>query len=138
MNTTHRGVVVKQILPLNHLQKNMAKAMKTSLDTLALCQVCRELDLSALQPFETYGLNTFLMASVAQTLTTHPLLNAELTTEGVVQFEFDQPGDGHRPAAGTGCGCFAWGRSDEYQTNGYCLPRPGRSCPQQPLNPGRY
>ena len=87
MNTTHRGVVVRQILPLNRLQKNMAKAMKTSLDTLALCQVSRELDLSALQPFETFGLNSLLMVSVAQTLTTHPLLTAELTADGMVQFD---------------------------------------------------
>jgi pyruvate/2-oxoglutarate dehydrogenase complex dihydrolipoamide acyltransferase (E2) component len=87
MTSTHRGVAVKQVLPLNRLQKSMAKAMKLSTNTLALSQVSRELDLSALQPLRTYGLNTLLMASVARTLPAHPLLNAELTEAGVVVFE---------------------------------------------------
>jgi pyruvate dehydrogenase E2 component (dihydrolipoamide acetyltransferase) len=87
MNATHRGVAVKQVLPLNRLQKSMAKAMKSSLNTLALSQVSRELDLSLLQPLRAHGLNTLLMAAVAYTLPAHPLLNAELTEAGVVMFD---------------------------------------------------
>ena len=87
MSSTHRGIAVRQILKPNRLQKSMAKAMKTSQDTLAISQVSRELDLSNLQPIRNFGLNTILMAAVARTLTAHPLINAELTADGIVQFD---------------------------------------------------
>ena len=87
MSGTHRGIAVRQILKPNRLQKSMAKAMKASQDTLAISQVSRELDLSNLQPLSNFGLNTILMAAVARTLTAHPLLNAELTADGIVQFD---------------------------------------------------
>jgi pyruvate dehydrogenase E2 component (dihydrolipoamide acetyltransferase) len=87
MSTTHRGIPVRQLLKPNRLQKSMAKAMKASQDTLAISQVSRELDLSSLEPPSKFGLNTLLMAAVACTLTAHPLLNAELTVDGIVQFD---------------------------------------------------
>ena len=87
MSSTHRGIAVRQVLKPNRLQKSMAKAMKTSQDTLAISQVSRELDLSNLQPLSNFGLNTILMAAVARTLTAHPLLNPELTADGIVQFD---------------------------------------------------
>jgi pyruvate/2-oxoglutarate dehydrogenase complex dihydrolipoamide acyltransferase (E2) component len=91
-----RGLVVRDRIPLNRIGKAMAKGMKASVDNLALSQVSKELDLEALQTLrraeltETeprISLNVLLMAAVANMLSEHPYLNAELKDNQVVLFE---------------------------------------------------
>jgi pyruvate dehydrogenase E2 component (dihydrolipoamide acetyltransferase) len=73
----------------------MAKGMKVSVETLALSQVSRELDLTRLQAMRRersgsdtkYSLNTLLMAAVARSLPAHPLLNAELVDNEIIVYE---------------------------------------------------
>lgn len=94
--TVDRGLPVKQIIALDRVRKAMAKGLKTSVETLALSQVSRELDLSALQTARRQqpqaaatrlSLNTLIMAAVARTLPAHPLLNARLLDAEIVIYE---------------------------------------------------
>ena len=95
MTDTVRGLAVKEKTPLNRVQKAMAKGMKTSVETLALSQLSRELDVSGLQAIrkqragggKALSLNTLLMAAVARTLPLHPFLNAELIENEIILFE---------------------------------------------------
>jgi len=95
MSETRRSLPVKEAIPLNRLGKAMAKGMKASVETLALSQVCRELDLTSLQALRRekstggnkLSLNTLLMAAVARTLPDHRLLNAQLVENEVVIYE---------------------------------------------------
>lgn len=94
MAETVRGLAVRQKAPLNRVQKAMAKGMKTSVETLALSQVSREMDVSGLQAArkqraegKALSLNTLMMAAVARTLPAHPFLNAELVENEIVIFE---------------------------------------------------
>lgn len=88
---------VRQRIGLNRVGKAMAKGMKASVDTLALSQLCRELDLTPLQALrrEQFSsgsspkitLNTLMMAAVARVLPNNPLLNAELVENEIVVYE---------------------------------------------------
>lgn len=96
MSDSPRGLPVKQTIPLNRVGKVMAQMMKTSVDTAALSQVSREIDVTPLQILRReklssvgprLSLNTLLIAAVARTLPLHPLLNAELVEGKVLVYE---------------------------------------------------
>ncbi|NPV74937.1 MAG: 2-oxo acid dehydrogenase subunit E2 [Anaerolineae bacterium] len=94
MTETVRGLAVKKKMPLNRVQKAMAKGMKASVETLALSQLSREMDVTGLQAVrkqragvKALSLNTLIMAAVARTLPAHPFLNAELVENEIVVFE---------------------------------------------------
>lgn len=96
MATSPRGLPVKETLRLNRLRKVMAQTMKASVDNAALSQVNREIDVTALQELRRstpadsasrLSLNTFIMAAVARTLPSHPLLNAELVDTSIVVYD---------------------------------------------------
>lgn len=85
-----RGLPVKETIRLNQIRKAMAQAMKASVDTAALSQVNREMDVTDLQAVRQklgLSLNTLLMSAVAQTLPNHPLLNAELVDRNILVYE---------------------------------------------------
>lgn len=90
---THRSIPIRQAMPLGRVRKMMAQSMQASVQRAALSQVTREMDLSAVQAARAaagdtrHSLNTYIMAAVAQTLPTHPLLNAELVDDKVVVFD---------------------------------------------------
>ena len=90
---THRSIPIKQAMPLGRVRKMMAQSMQASVQRAALSQVTREMDLSAVQAARAaagdtrHSLNTYIMAAVARTLPTHPLLNAELVDDKVVVFD---------------------------------------------------
>jgi pyruvate dehydrogenase E2 component (dihydrolipoamide acetyltransferase) len=94
MSNTRRPLPVKENIPLNRLGKAMAKGMKASVETLALSQVSRELDLTGLQALrrekstggDKLSLNTLLMGAVARTLPNHKLLNAQLVENEVIVY----------------------------------------------------
>lgn len=89
----HRSIPIRQAMPLGRVRKMMAQSMQASVQRAALSQVTREMDLSAVQAARAaagdtrHSLNTYIMAAVAQTLPTHPLLNAELVDDKVVVFD---------------------------------------------------
>ncbi len=96
MATSPRGLPVKETLRLNRLRKVMAQTMKASVDNAALSQVNREIDVTALQELRRstpadgalrLSLNTLIMAAVARTLPSHPLLNAELVENSIVVYD---------------------------------------------------
>jgi len=68
---------------LTRLQKAMVKTMTTAVDTAALSQVSREIDMTSVtadreaQP-NGASINTYVMAAVASCLGSHPMLNARL------------------------------------------------------------
>lgn len=91
MTETERGIPIRSRTPLNRVKDAMAKHMRASLETLALSQVARELDLTALQAARQrrqprLSLNTLLMAAVARALAAQPDLNAELVNGQVVTY----------------------------------------------------
>lgn len=88
---THRGLPVRQTLPLGRVRKVMAQTMRASVQSAALSQVTREMDLTAVQAARRAAeaapsLNAYVLAAVARCLPHHPLLNAELVEEQVVVF----------------------------------------------------
>lgn len=89
---TQRGIAVRELKPLGQLQRIMAKSMAESVQRGALSQVTREMDLTAVQAARAAAgeprpsLNTYLLAAVARTLPSHPLLNAELVGDQVALF----------------------------------------------------
>lgn len=91
--TTHRGIPVKQSMPLSRVRRMMAQSMEESIRRAALSQVMREMDLSAIHRARTaagrprYSINTYVLAAVARSLPAHPLLNAELIENTVVLFD---------------------------------------------------
>ena len=96
MAASHRGLPVREAIPLGIVRKAMARGMKTAVTTAALSQVSRELDLGALAEVRRtwqaehaapLSLNTLIMAAVARTLPAHPLLSAELVDETIVTFD---------------------------------------------------
>lgn len=96
MADSPRGLPIKQVIPLKSIRKTMAKTMKASIDTAALSQISREIDVTPLQILRRekpaglelqISLNTLLMAAVARTLPAHPLLNAELVERDILVFE---------------------------------------------------
>lgn len=90
--TTHRSIAVKQTLPLGAVRKMMVKTMQLSVQTAALSQVTREMDLTAIETARAaagagrHSLNTYILAAVARTLPQHPLLNAELVENQILVF----------------------------------------------------
>jgi len=95
MSETRRGLAVKEKVTLNRVRRAMAKGMRTSVETLALSQLSRELDLTLLQSMRRekangksgVSLNVLLMAAVARTLPDHPFLNAELVDDQIVVYQ---------------------------------------------------
>jgi pyruvate dehydrogenase E2 component (dihydrolipoamide acetyltransferase) len=95
MSEIVRGLPVKEKITLNRLRKAMAKGMKASVETLALSQVSREVDLTLLQDTRRekaasgvkVSLNTLVMAAVARTLPAHPFLNAELVENEIIVYQ---------------------------------------------------
>jgi pyruvate dehydrogenase E2 component (dihydrolipoamide acetyltransferase) len=90
MADSPRGLPVKQTLKLNALRKAMAQTMKASVQTAALSQVNREIDVTDLHERRTrlgVSLNTLLMAAVARSLPEHPLLNAELVENQILIYD---------------------------------------------------
>lgn len=88
-DTPGRGLPVKQTLPLGRVRKVMAQTMRASVQTAALSQVTRELDLTEVQAARRAGgpsLNVYILAAVARVLPRHPLLNAELVENQVVVY----------------------------------------------------
>jgi len=68
---------------LTRLQKVMVKTMTTAVNTAALSQVCREIDMSSVATdreaqHTPASINTYVMAAVASCLGSHPMLNARL------------------------------------------------------------
>jgi pyruvate dehydrogenase E2 component (dihydrolipoamide acetyltransferase) len=85
-----RGLPIKEVLKLTSIRKVMAQAMKAAVQTAALSQVNREIDLTGLQKARrTLGisLNILIMAAVARTLPAHPLLNAELVENKILIYD---------------------------------------------------
>lgn len=96
-----RGLPVKETFKLNQLRRVMAQTMKASVDTAALSQVNRVIDLSPAQMMRAevavagaearggvrLSLNTLIMAAVARTLPQHPLLNAELVEKDILVYD---------------------------------------------------
>ena len=84
---------MKQTLPLGSVRKMMVKSMQLSVQTAALSQVTREMDLTAIEVARAgagegrHSLNTYILAAVARTLPQHPLLNAELVENQIVVFD---------------------------------------------------
>lgn len=79
-----RGLPVKETIRVKSIRKAMAQTMKASVDTAALSQVTREIDVTALQSHRhvvggsdetAISLNTLVMGAVARSLKRHPLLN---------------------------------------------------------------
>lgn len=94
MVTTRRGIRVKEIVPLNRIQRVMAKTMKTSFETAALSQVSREVDMTPLVSLinlrkdqKLPSLNTLLMAIIARTLPQYLYLNSELVDQQIYVYE---------------------------------------------------
>lgn len=96
MATSPRGLPIKETLRLNRLRKVMSQTMKASVDNAALSQVNREIDVTALQELRRampadsasrLSLNTLIMAAVARTLPSHPLLNSELVENTIVVYD---------------------------------------------------
>ncbi|MBL8165808.1 MAG: 2-oxo acid dehydrogenase subunit E2 [Anaerolineae bacterium] len=90
MADSPRGLPVKQTIKLSGLRKTMSQTMKASVQTAALSQVNREIDVTDLH--ERRGalgvsLNTLLMAVVARSLPNHPLLNAELVENQILVYD---------------------------------------------------
>ncbi len=89
--TEHRGLRVRQSLPLGRVRKVMAQTMRVSVQAAALSQVTREMDLTAVQAARRaagpgLSLNAYVLAAVARCLPRHPLLNAELVDDRIVVF----------------------------------------------------
>jgi pyruvate dehydrogenase E2 component (dihydrolipoamide acetyltransferase) len=89
-DSVNRGLAVKQALPLGRVRRVMAQAMRASVQTAALSQVTREIDLTAVQAARQaagLSLNVYIMAAAARALPRHPLLNAELVDDRVLVYE---------------------------------------------------
>lgn len=92
MTESPRGIPVKETIRIKSVRKAMAQTMKASVDTAALSQLNREIDVTALNEWRSQGargvaLNTAIMAAAAQTLTQHPLLNAELVERDILIYD---------------------------------------------------
>ncbi len=89
-DTSPRGLPVKQTLPLGRVRKIMVQTMRAVVQTAALSQVTREMDLTEAQAARRAGglsLNVYLLAAVARVLPRHPLLNAELVENQIVVYD---------------------------------------------------
>lgn len=89
-DTSPRGLPLKQTLPLGRVRKVMAQSMRAAVQTAALSQVTREMDLTAVQAARRAGgpsVNVYVLSVVARALPHHPLLNAELVDDRVLVYE---------------------------------------------------
>jgi pyruvate/2-oxoglutarate dehydrogenase complex dihydrolipoamide acyltransferase (E2) component len=85
-----RGLPIKQTLPLGRLRKVMAQAMRVSVQTAALSQVTRKMDLTAVQTARQasgLSIDVYILGAVARVLPQHRLLNAELVEDRVLVYE---------------------------------------------------
>lgn len=85
-----RGLPVRETIRLSGIRKAMAASMKQAVQTAALSQVNREIDVTLVQERRAQlgmSFNTLLMAVVARTLPEHPLLNAELVENQILIYE---------------------------------------------------
>ncbi len=96
MSESSEGPAVKKTIPLNFVQKAMVKSMSASVNEMALAQMNRELDMTALKSLRQeklsqttfrVSLNTLIMAAVARTVPAHPLLNAKLQDKQIVVYD---------------------------------------------------
>ncbi len=92
MTDSPRGLPVKKTIPLKSIRQMMAKSMKASVDTAALSQISREIDVTPLNALRQQieprpSLNALLLAAVARTLPAHPLLNAELVERTILVYD---------------------------------------------------
>ncbi len=92
MTAADRGLTLARREPLNRLRRVMAQTMKQSVDTAALSQLAREVDVTAASAWRAaalaggaarFSLNDVLMSAVARTLPAHPWLSAELDGQHV-------------------------------------------------------
>lgn len=93
---TERGLTLTRREPLHRLRRVMAQTMKQSVDTAALSQLAREVDVTAVSAWrsealaagaERFSLNDVFMCAVARTLPQHPWLSAELDGQHVNFYE---------------------------------------------------
>lgn len=94
MAMTRRGITVREVIPLNQIQRVMTKTMKSSVETQALSQISREIDMTQLttlinmrKEHNPLSINTLLMAVIARTLPRHPYLNSELVDQQIYVYE---------------------------------------------------
>jgi len=96
MTESPRGLPVKEAIRIKSVRKVMAKTMKASVDTAALSQVSREIDVTAMQALgktlsadsnSRVSLNTLVMTATARTLPQHPMLNAELVDRDILVYD---------------------------------------------------
>lgn len=89
---TERGLTMARREPLHRLRRVMAQTMKQSVDTAALSQLAREVDVTAAVDWRAetmasgvprFSLNDVFMCAVARTLPQHPWLSAELDGQHV-------------------------------------------------------
>lgn len=85
MTTSPRGLPIKEAIRLNSIRKAMSQTMKLAVQTAALSQVNREIDVTVMQEKRAgFSLNVMIMAAVARALVAHPLLNAELVENQIL------------------------------------------------------
>lgn len=96
MTDSPRGLPIKETIRVKGIRKVMAQTMKASVDSAALSQVSREIDVTELQAlrksFATgqenrVSLNTLMMVAAARTLPQHSLLNAELHERDILVYD---------------------------------------------------
>jgi len=87
-----RGLTLARREPLHRLRRVMAQTMKQAVDSAALSQLAREIDLTVAAAWRTaalaggaskFSLNDVFMSAVARTLPAHPWLSAELDGQHV-------------------------------------------------------
>ena len=91
-NVNERGLTLARREPLHRLRRVMAQTMKQSVDTAALSQLAREVDVTVASAWRAaalaggapkFSLNDVFMGAVARTLPAHPWLSAELDGQHV-------------------------------------------------------
>jgi pyruvate dehydrogenase E2 component (dihydrolipoamide acetyltransferase) len=89
-SSSPRGLPVRETLRLTSIRKAMAAGMQQAVQTAALSQVNREIDVTLMQERRAQlgvSFNVLMMAAVARTLLDHPLLNAELVDNQILIYD---------------------------------------------------
>lgn len=93
MTDSPRGIPIGKTIRMRSIRKAMSQSMKASVNTAALSQVSRDVDvteiqqlLKQLQSTQDISLNTLLMVAIARTLKAHPMLNAELIDREILVY----------------------------------------------------
>ena len=93
MTDSPRGIPIGKTIRMRSIRKAMSQSMKASVNTAALSQVSRDVDvteiqqlLKQLQSTQDINLNTLLMVAIARTLKAHPMLNAELIDREILVY----------------------------------------------------